>query len=64
MFMRDGQWIKASLSYANGNCVEVRSRPDGRVEVRNSRYPDTRLPPFTPAEWQAFLAGVRSGEFG
>jgi hypothetical protein len=61
--MQGTTWIKSSWSYANGNCVEVRALPDGRVEVRNSRIPDVQLPPFTPDEWVAFTAGVRGGEF-
>ena len=62
--MQEGAWVKSSLSYANGNCVEVRTLPDGRVEVRNSRFPDMRLPAFTAAEWEAFTAGIRNGELG
>ncbi|MGH3173890.1 MAG: DUF397 domain-containing protein, partial [Streptosporangiaceae bacterium] len=30
-------WIKSSLSYANGNCVEVADLPGGEIGVRNSR---------------------------
>jgi hypothetical protein len=56
-------WVKSSFSYANGNCVEVRSLADGRVEIRNSRFPDMQLPAFTQAEWDAFLAGARAGDF-
>jgi hypothetical protein len=56
-------WIKSSLSYAHGNCVEARALADGQVEMRNSRIPDVNLPPFTPDEWVAFTAGVRAGEF-
>jgi hypothetical protein len=55
-------WVKSSLSFANGNCVEVRGLPGGQVELRNSRFPDVRLPPFTRQEWDAFLAGARAGE--
>lgn len=61
--MLDTTWIKSSWSYANGNCVEVRTLADGRVEVRNSRIPDVHLPPFTRPEWTAFIAGARAGEF-
>jgi hypothetical protein len=61
--MRNGNWFKSSWSYANGNCVEVRVLADGRVEVRNSRIPGVRLPPFTGDEWAAFVAGVHAGEF-
>jgi predicted secreted Zn-dependent protease len=61
--MQGTTWIKSSWSYANGNCVEVRALPGGKVEVRNSRIPGVQLPPFTPEEWAAFTAGVRAGEF-
>ena len=61
--MQDSAWLKSSYSFANGNCVEVRAHPDGQVEVRNSRFPDLRLPAFTRDEWDAFIAGVNRGEF-
>lgn len=61
--MLETRWIKASASYANSNCVEVRARADGRVEVRNSRIPEVQLPSFTPQEWAAFIDGARTGEF-
>ena len=53
---------KSSFS-GSGGCVEVRLLPDGRIAIRDSK--DVRLPPhhFTAAEWTAFLAGVRAGEF-
>jgi hypothetical protein len=57
-------WVKSSLSFANGNCVEVADLPDGEVGVRNSRDPDGLVLQFTPDEWSAFLGGVRNGEFG
>jgi len=56
-------WIKSSLSYANGNCVEVASLPGGTVGVRNSRDSAGPVLRFTPEEWHAFLGGVRNGEF-
>ena len=56
-------WIKSSLSYAAGNCVEVASLPGGAVGVRNSRDPAGLALRFTPDEWHAFLGGVRNGEF-
>jgi hypothetical protein len=56
-------WIKSSLSFSNGDCVEVTGLPDGSIGVRDSK--DIRGPVlrFTPAEWDAFLGGVRNGEF-
>ena len=56
-------WIKSSLSYANGNCVEVASLPGGKIGVRNSRDSAGPVLRFTPDEWHAFLGGVRNGEF-
>jgi uncharacterized protein DUF397 len=56
-------WIKSSLSYANGNCVEVASLPGGEIGVRNSRNSAGPVLTFTPDEWHAFLGGVRNGEF-
>jgi Domain of unknown function (DUF397) len=56
-------WIKSSLSYANGNCVEVTSLPDGEIGVRNSRHSSGPVLSFTSDEWHAFLGGVRNGEF-
>jgi len=56
-------WIKSSLSYANGNCVEVASLPGGTIGVRNSRDSAGPVLRFTPEEWHAFLGGVRNGEF-
>ena len=56
-------WIKSSLSYANGNCVEVATLPGGEIGVRNSRNSAGPVLRFTPDEWHAFLGGVRNGEF-
>jgi hypothetical protein len=61
--MAGSTWVKSSLSYANGNCVEVSDLPGGTVGVRNSRDHEGVVLRFTPDEWQAFLGGVRNGEF-
>jgi len=58
----DPRWFKSSLSFSNGNCVEVAG--DGAaVLVRDSKNPDGPRLRFTRGEWQAFLAGARRGEF-
>jgi hypothetical protein len=57
------RWVKSSLSFANGDCVEVARLPDGLVAVRDSKDPDGPVLRFTPAEWAAFLGGVHNGEF-
>jgi len=56
-------WVKSSLSFSNGNCVEVASLPGGGIGVRNSRDSEGPVLQFTPDEWHAFLGGVRNGEF-
>jgi Domain of unknown function (DUF397) len=56
-------WVKSSLSFSNGNCVEVSSLADGEIGVRNSRDSEGAVLRFTPDEWHAFLGGVRNGEF-
>ncbi len=56
-------WVKSSLSFSNGNCVEVASLPDGRIGVRNSRDAEGPVLRFTSDEWHAFLGGARNGEF-
>lgn len=59
-------WRKSSFS-GTGNCVEVYSCTCGdcrsTVHVRHSRRPGADRLVFTRPEWQAFLDGVRAGEF-
>ncbi|HEV2639403.1 MAG TPA: DUF397 domain-containing protein [Actinocrinis sp.] len=56
-------WRKASYSNTQGgNCVEVADLPDG-MAVRDSKDPDGPTLQFTLAEWQAFVAGIKDGEF-
>jgi hypothetical protein len=57
------KWVKSSLSFSNGNCVEVADLSDGGIGVRNSRDPEGSVLRFTSDEWEAFLGGVRIGEF-
>ncbi len=56
-------WIKSSLSFANGNCVEAARLKDGDVGVRDSKDPHRVILRFTADEWTAFVGGVRNGEF-
>lgn len=56
-------WIKSSLSYANGDCVQVTRLADGRIGVRDSKDPGGPVLRFTPSEWAAFIGGVSDGEF-
>ncbi|HST66341.1 MAG TPA: DUF397 domain-containing protein [Mycobacteriales bacterium] len=47
---------------ADSTCVEV-AVGDGGVAVRDSKDAAGPVLRFTPAEWAAFLAGVRAGDF-
>jgi hypothetical protein len=44
-------------------CVEARLLTDGNIAVRDSKDVDKDPHVFTPAEWLAFLQGVKNGEF-
>lgn len=57
-------WHKSTFSAMNGSCVEIgRVLPD-RIGVRDTK--DNGGGPilvFTDAEWSAFIAGAKSGQF-
>jgi len=53
----------SSLSFSNGNCIEMASLPYGGVDVRPSWDRAGRVLRFTPDEWHAFIGGVRNDEF-
>jgi hypothetical protein len=57
------EWRKSSRSGNSGNCVEVASNLPGIIAVRDSKDPDGGALVFSPAEWDAFIGGVRLGEF-
>ena len=57
------QWVKSSLSFSNGNCVEVAGLPGSQIGVRDSKDVTGPVLRFTPGEWRAFLGGARNGEF-
>ena len=59
------KWRKSSYSTVieEFECVEVADLGDGAVALRDSAD-HTRAPlRFTAAEWAAFTAGVRDGQF-
>jgi hypothetical protein len=60
--LSDLRWKKSSRSGAGNNCVEVATLNDGRV-VRDSNNPTGPALRLTAAQWTAFTAGVRAGEF-
>jgi Domain of unknown function (DUF397) len=62
--VRRASWQKSQYSNYNGSCVEVgRILPD-RIGVRDTK--DRGSGPilfFTGAEWSAFIAAAKSGQF-
>jgi hypothetical protein len=55
------EWRKSTRSAAS-DCVEV-AVVDAHVAVRDSKHKDGAILLFTPVEWEAFIGGVREGEF-
>lgn len=48
----------------NGTCVEVADLPNGSRLVRDTKHGERgRVLRYTAAEWQAFITGVKAGEF-
>ena len=58
----DERWRTSTRSGGNGACVEVQLI-DGAVQVRDSKDRTGPILTFGPAEWAAFLDGVKSSEY-
>lgn len=54
-------WHKSSFS-ATDNCVEV-AELGSHLAVRDSKSPAAGALVFATAEWDAFVQGLRAGEF-
>jgi hypothetical protein len=57
------RWRKSARSSAQGNCIELAKLAGAEVAIRNSRHPHGPALIFTDAELDAFLGGVKDGEF-
>lgn len=61
------EWQKSSFSASENDdslgCVELALLADGGVALRNSKDRDGQIHVYTAAEWDAFVKGVRAGEF-
>jgi hypothetical protein len=56
-------WRRAQC--ATNSCVEVARLPDGGAAIRDSKSGDTGpVLRFRGDEWNAFVTGVKTGEFG
>lgn len=60
--MTDLEWRTSSYT-DNGTCVEVAKLPNGGRAVRQSNDPTGPVISYTRPEWDAFIAGVKAGEF-
>jgi Domain of unknown function (DUF397) len=60
----NSRWRKSSFSGGNGGaCVEVADH-EGMILVRDTKdHGHGPIQRFTRAQWHAFVAGVRNGEF-
>jgi uncharacterized protein DUF397 len=52
-------WRASSHSGANGDCVQVASRPPTLVAVRDSKNPGGPMLAFTADQWQTFTTGLK-----
>lgn len=60
----NAKWRKSSRSNGSGgNCVEVADNLPGIVAVRDSKNPDGPALAFTRDRWNAFLDGLKDGQF-
>lgn len=63
VIFEDSEFSKSSFSQYTWNvCVQVAKRKDA-IGVRDSKDPDKTTLCFSPEEWQAFIDGVKKGEF-
>jgi predicted secreted Zn-dependent protease len=59
----EGLYWRRSRQCSAGSCVEVAATGEA-ILVRDSKNLDVPPLAFTRAEWEAFVAGVKAGDFG
>lgn len=60
--MERNVWRKSTRSSGSGQCVEV-MMTDNEVLVRDTKDRSAPAHRFTLSEWEAFVGGVKDGEF-
>lgn len=60
---RNAVWRKSRASNPSGNCVEMARLTPGVIAIRNSRDPDGPALVYTRAEIDAFIRGIKDGDF-
>jgi Domain of unknown function (DUF397) len=60
--LSSAHWIRSRACSADG-CVEVAHLSGGSVALRDSKDPGKAPHVFDRAEWAAFIAGAKNGEF-
>jgi Domain of unknown function (DUF397) len=64
MDLSRAEWRKASTSSGNGGaCVEVARNLPHIVAVRDSKDPHGPTLVFSPEDWRAFTASIKTGRF-
>lgn len=56
------RWVRSQACSSHG-CVEVAQLTDGGVALRDSKNLQLAAHVFDREEWQAFIDGVKNGEF-
>ncbi|MEV6983441.1 DUF397 domain-containing protein [Sphaerisporangium sp. NPDC051017] len=63
MDLSRAKWHKSTRSSGTGqDCVEVAQNLPGIVAVRDSKNPNGPKLAVSPAEWSAFVGGVKGGD--
>lgn len=60
--MTTREWRHSSYCGEGNSCVGIATSADGTVKIRESDAPDL-IVTTTPAKLQAFIQGVKAGEF-
>jgi hypothetical protein len=62
MMMSAPLFVRSSFCSQNG-CVEVAASEDGTIMLRDGKDAGRSSHFFSTEEWDAFVAGVKAGEF-